>query len=138
MKLDDLFETKAEWRTVKDFPNYEVSSTGQVRVKKTKRILSQQQHFGNDKKHPYMRVVLTNGDVRKNMRVHRLVAFAFHGEPPLPNMEVDHKDAVTKHNKPENLEWVTPEENIKRKQGKRTPPPRRSIQDVKRQETSPN
>ena len=118
MKLEELFEGTVEWRPVKDFPAYEVSNTGKVRVKSSKRILAQQKHFGHDKAHPYMRVMLHNGEMRKNARVHRLVALAFHGEPPSPGMEVDHKDIKTTHNKAENLEWVTSEENRKRKQGR--------------------
>lgn len=47
-----------------------------------------------------------------SLRIHRIVATAFHGEP-LPNKNlVDHKDTNKQNNRPENLRWVTRLENI--------------------------
>lgn len=44
-------------------------------------------------------------------RVHRIVAFAFLGEPPTPQHVVDHIDTNRQNNRPENLRWVTKLEN---------------------------
>jgi len=44
-------------------------------------------------------------------RVHRIVAFAFHGEPPTKEYVVDHIDTNRRNNRPENLRWVTRLEN---------------------------
>lgn len=44
--------------------------------------------------------------------VHRIVATAFHGEPPTPQHVVDHIDTNKRNNRPENLRWVTRLENI--------------------------
>lgn len=44
--------------------------------------------------------------------VHRIVAIAFHGEPPSPQHIVDHIDTNRQNNRPENLRWVTKLENI--------------------------
>lgn len=44
--------------------------------------------------------------------VHRIVAFAFHGQPPTPQHIVDHIDTNRKNNRPENLRWLTKLENI--------------------------
>jgi hypothetical protein len=44
--------------------------------------------------------------------VHRIVAFAFHGEPPTPQHIVDHIDTNRQNNRPENLRWLTKLENI--------------------------
>lgn len=46
-----------------------------------------------------------------SIRVHRIVAIAFHGEPPTPQHIVDHIDTNRQNNRPENLRWVTKLEN---------------------------
>ncbi len=43
--------------------------------------------------------------------VHRIVATAFHGEPPTETHVVDHIDSNKQNNRPENLRWVTRLEN---------------------------
>lgn len=44
--------------------------------------------------------------------VHRIVAYAFHGEPPTTQHVVDHIDTNHQNNRPENLRWLTKLENI--------------------------
>jgi len=44
-------------------------------------------------------------------RVHRIVAFAFLGEPPNKEYVVDHIDTNRCNNRPENLQWLTKLEN---------------------------
>lgn len=46
-----------------------------------------------------------------NIRIHRIVATAFHGEPPDPNYVVDNIDTNCRNNRPENLRWLTRLEN---------------------------
>ena len=41
------------------------------------------------------------------IRVHQVVCTAFNGQPPLPNMVVDHRDCNRSNNRPENLRWLT-------------------------------
>lgn len=43
--------------------------------------------------------------------VHRIVAYAFLGEPPTEHHVVDHIDTIRRNNRPENLRWVTRLEN---------------------------
>ncbi|MFN3795189.1 MAG: HNH endonuclease signature motif containing protein [Chitinophagaceae bacterium] len=47
-----------------------------------------------------------------SVRIHRIVASAFHGEPPTREHVVDHIDTNKRNNRPENLRWVTRLENI--------------------------
>ena len=46
------------------------------------------------------------------IRVHQVVATAFHGVPDDPNMVVDHIDTNRCNNRPENLRWLTRLENV--------------------------
>lgn len=47
-----------------------------------------------------------------SVRVHRIVATAFHGEPPTKEHVVDHIDTNKQNNRPDNLRWLTRLENI--------------------------
>lgn len=47
-----------------------------------------------------------------SVRVHRIAASAFHGEPPTKEHVVDHIDTNKRNNRPENLRWVTRLENV--------------------------
>lgn len=44
-------------------------------------------------------------------RIHRIVAYAFHGEPPTSEHIADHIDTNRQNNRAENLRWVTRLEN---------------------------
>lgn len=46
-----------------------------------------------------------------DIRIHRVVATAFHGEPPDSKYVVDHIDSNCRNNRPENLRWLTRLEN---------------------------
>ncbi|GAA6772042.1 hypothetical protein AAGS39_27930 [Flavobacterium sp. CGRL2] len=45
-------------------------------------------------------------------RIHRIVATAFHGEPPTREHVADHIDTNRQNNRPSNIRWVTRLENI--------------------------
>lgn len=47
-----------------------------------------------------------------SVRIHRIVATAFHSEPPTKEHVVDHIDTNKQNNRPENLRWITRLENI--------------------------
>jgi len=47
-----------------------------------------------------------------SVRIHRIVATAFHSEPPTKEHVVDHIDTNKQNNRPDNLRWVTRLENI--------------------------
>lgn len=59
--------------------------------------------FGNPNNNGYL--------IISNEVVHRIVAFAFIGEPPTPQHVVDHIDTNRQNNRPENLRWLTKLEN---------------------------
>lgn len=60
--------------------------------------------FGKENKNnPYLHI--------SNVRVHRIVATAFHGNPPDANYVVDHIDTNCRNNRPDNLRWLTRLEN---------------------------
>lgn len=47
-----------------------------------------------------------------SVRIHRIVATAFHGEPPTNEHVVDHIDTNKQNNRPDNLRWLTRLENV--------------------------
>lgn len=86
---------------------YEVSNVGRVRNTQTNRVLSQ-----HDNGKGYSKVHIEVDGEHKKCYVHRLVADAFLDNPHTKR-EVNHKDSNPANNNVENLEWVTPSENIK-------------------------
>src|SRR6266851_8487671 len=60
----------------------------------------------------YLRTQVSYGGRCRWVRLHVLVARAFLGTCP-PGREVNHKDGVKKNNAPDNLEYVTHQDNIR-------------------------
>nr|QBK85291.1 MAG: HNH endonuclease [Iridovirus LCIVAC01] len=81
-------EEKEEWRTISENKKYEVSNLGQIRNKKTKRILKK---YITD--NGYERIGLSLQNRQKQHHIHRLVALAFILNPnDFP--EVNHLDKI--------------------------------------------
>ena len=96
-----------EWRDIDIYPQYQISSLGNVVRKKDGVILKQY-----PQKNGYVYVVLDRGRGRHYVPVHRLVCYAFHGsEGYAKGLFVDHINTIRSDNRASNLRWVTPFEN---------------------------
>ena len=111
-----------KWRDVKGYEGlYKVSDTGKIRsVGRYKQAGNQYRSFSywvrgrelrfSTDKDGYSITSLTKDGVKKNFKVHRIVAEAF-----IPNEEskplINHKDSDRANNSLYNLEWCTAKEN---------------------------
>lgn len=93
-------------KTIRDFPNYKITDSGEVFNSDGRQIKGEISNSG------YARVSLSNDHVKHQKKsVHRLVAEAF-----IPNprnlTQVNHINQNKLDNRVENLEWCTPLENL--------------------------
>lgn len=95
-----------KWKNIKGFENYEVNDDGQVRNKKTGRILKPY-----DNGRGYVEVDLLINGKRTTKKIHRIVAEAFIPNPE-NKPEVNHINEIKTDNRVENLNWMTREENM--------------------------
>ncbi len=93
-----------KWKDIPNYPKYEVSDSGVVRLKQCKTILRQHSTYNRKVVH------LRNEFGAKKHRVHRLVALAFIGECP-KGMECCHNDGDCTNNHVSNLRYATHSEN---------------------------
>lgn len=92
---------------IADFPNYIIEPDGKIFSKKSNKYLKLSKNQNG-----YLSVELSNGKCRKRFLVHRLVAQVY-----IPNIfnlpQVNHKDEDKTNNSVSNLEWCTPEYNMR-------------------------
>jgi len=93
-----------EWRECKGFPDYEVSSVGEVR--RAGRVLKPWRH-----RLGYLTLNLRANNASHRRYIHRLVAETFIGAAP-PRHEIDHINGQRDDNRAVNLRWVTHAENM--------------------------
>lgn len=96
------------WRDIPGYEGYQVSKSGKVRNKKTKKILKPQVNNTNQ----YLRVNLTINRVAIKPVVHVLVALAYL-ENPFNLPDVNHKNNKRQDNRLSNLEYVSHSDNMK-------------------------
>ena len=95
------------WKDVKNYEDlYQVSNLGQVKSKKSGRILKTPPI-----KTGYLRLNLLKNGKPKQAYVHRIVAEVFIPQK-IGKSEINHIDGDKTNNRIENLEWVTHKENI--------------------------
>ncbi len=96
---------RIKWHVIKDHPNYELNRLGQVRNRRTGKILKP-----FDDRRGYLRVTLDG----VNVKLHILVASMFVVNPdPEHKTIVNHKKGNKHDPRASQLEWVTPSENTK-------------------------
>lgn len=109
----------------KDIPGYEgcyqVSSFGRIKgirrdvIKKNGKPYKIKERMLNPSKQgrgKYLYVSIgLNRKIRKNKTLHSLICTTFNG-PRLKGKECNHIDGNKYNNRPENLEWITKEENL--------------------------
>ena len=96
------------WQTISDYPKYEVNIYGEIRNKKTKKVLKT--HLDGD---GYPRCCVWHKNKTKTLRVHRVVAMAFVPNPNNLPM-VNHIDSDKANYDVDNLEWCTNQENLRK------------------------
>ena len=107
---------KYDIREVPNFPKYYATSCGRVISDKRGRL-----KFINGKidKDGYRHLILKRDGKNHHVRLHRIIAKAFLGDPECESFVVAHKDGDLTDNDISNLKYCTQEENIqdKRKHG---------------------
>jgi hypothetical protein len=93
-----------EWKELEINNNYEVSNSGKVRNKKTRRILRAANNGG------YLSVGLSCNGKSKSYSVHQLVGLCFIDNPD-KKPQINHIDKTRSNNHINNLEWCTAAEN---------------------------
>lgn len=93
------------WKDIEGFPDYEISTYGNVYSKRKDILLRQQTNIWG-----YHFVTLYNHEGSKMRTVHRLVAEAFIPNP-FNKPQVNHIDGCKQNNIVTNLEWCTNSEN---------------------------
>ena len=103
---------KEIWKQIENYQDYQVSNLGRVKsLKKGKERILKAGVDGVG----YFTVALCNlGQKAKTYKVHQLVAMAFLGHNPCKmKLVINHKDSNKLNNNIDNLEIVTPIENIR-------------------------
>lgn len=90
---------------IENFDNYAVSNYGNIKNIKNGRILTPVVN-----KNGYYAYTFCQNGIRKNLKIHRLVALYF-VENPNNYPYVNHKDGNKLNNNINNLEWCTPKYN---------------------------
>ena len=103
-----------KWRSIIDYPDYQVSNFGRVRRISTAsrarrwKSLYVKKPQSNGR---YLTTWLYNEHSGKKVYIHRLVLTVF-ARPARPGEEGNHGDGDRSNNRIDNLEWLTPSQNM--------------------------
>jgi len=101
------------WKTIDGFPDYEISSSGQVRRLTTNGRAKAGTILKTHLRVGYQSVCLTARDrSRPRLYIHHLVADHFLPPRPSPKHEVAHNDGTRTNSDASNLRWATRRENM--------------------------
>lgn len=106
---------KEKWASIPGLPNYEASTSGQIRSMKSGRgVINEPGHImsGCPDQKGYLLVNCRVGHKSRTQRVHRLIARTFIGEIP-DGFQINHMNGVKDDNRLTNLEIVSPGQNLK-------------------------
>lgn len=101
-----------EYRPCSENPIYEISSDGRVFSHNYKNSGRRKELRQRLDRYGYPIVFMSSNGRKYKRTVHRLVAFAFLGNPIAERTHVNHKNGVRHDNDFTNLEWVTHQENV--------------------------
>jgi len=102
-----MLQNQENWASINNYLNYQISTHGRVRNANSGKIMKSYTRDDG-----YQTIPLCENGIRKNHRIHRLVAEAF---IPNPNNYpcIDHIDRSRVNNNYNNLRWVTNAMNSK-------------------------
>ena len=95
-------------KEIQGWPGYFIYADGRVWSEKSLKFLATQPNAKG-----YLRVCLSNKQIKKYVAVHRLVAEAFIiNDNPAEKIEINHIDEDITNNSVENLAWIAPYDNL--------------------------
>ena len=101
--IQDLDESL--WKDIPDYKNYQAHPSGEIRNKTNKRVLKVESN-----KHEYR---ITRIE-KKSTSIHVIIAKTFcENDDPSKKTQVNHKDSNKRNNNANNLEWISPSDNVK-------------------------
>jgi hypothetical protein len=95
------------WKPYPECDKYLVSNTGEIKNKKTQRLMMGSKQNG----YRFVNLFINSSTPKMNRLIHRMVAQTFLDNPN-ENPVVNHKDTNILNNNVNNLEWVTYKENM--------------------------
>ena len=103
-----------QWKSIINYPNYEISNLGNCRNIKTNKNLKYTMMTGGYKKYGLYNYDENGKRTEKSLSIHRLIATHFIPNPE-NKLQVDHIDNDRLNNSIDNLRWATNGENGRNK-----------------------